>query len=184
MFPALLAPTLQQDPPPDDIYDIVVLAPKDSLLPMLLWILGIILLFLAIGLGLWWFLRKRSSAPTATPRGRVLQRLRLLEVREGTMEPNRFSQELSDALKDYLAENYGDPVRYETTQEFLHRSSGADASTIPQAAREELKHFLTVSEEVKFGNSSNAASLTSDLLRRAHSVVDLCDTIGEDGTRA
>ncbi len=180
MLPSLLALPLQQKPHEDDIYDIVVLAPKDSILPpLILGILGFFLLLALIGFGLWWFVWRNSSSPALSARRKILQKLRLLEVRENTMEPNRFSQALSNALKDYLAENYGDPVRYETTEEFLYRSSDAEASSIPQSARDELRQFLTVSEEVKFGNNANAAGLTSELFRRAHSVIELCDTVSE-----
>lgn len=95
------------------------------------------------------------------------------------MEPNRFAQELSDSLKDYLAERYGEPVRYETAQEFLRRSSEPGATFLPEAASEELRQFLNVAEEVKFGNTTHAASLTGSLLHRAKTVVELCDVIND-----
>lgn len=182
MYSSLLAPKLQQPPPPpEDIYDIVVLEPRESLLPALLWGAGVLLvLLILIGLLLWWLLKRKSSDPVLSARGKVNQKLRQLEIRENTMEPNRFAQELSDTLKDYLTEKYRDPVRYETAQEFLRRSSEPGASILPEAAAEELREFLTVSEEVKFGNSAHATSRTSLLLQRARSVVDLCDVISED----
>lgn len=179
VLPAM--PRLEGTPPEDDIYDIVVLAPKESLLPVILWALLALVLLLLAGVALWWLLRRRSRAPELSPRGRAIRRLHQFERREAALAPNAFAHGLSETIKDFLVESYGDPLRYETTEEFLRRSSTEDGATVPEAARRELVDFLLLADEVKFGASPDAARHGTGLLRKANSVIELCGQFGAVG---
>ena len=55
----------QQAPPEDDIYDIVVLAPKDPVWPIYLGIALLVLLLAAIGFAVWWWLRRSSPCSSS-----------------------------------------------------------------------------------------------------------------------
>lgn len=161
-------------PPADDILDIVVLAPRESAWGTVAWLLVIAILLVGLGILAWYLLRRFSSRREDTsPEARASRRLRELAERHGEMEPNPFALAVSDTLKDYLVEKFKDPVRFETTQEFLARSS-TGPSRLPRAARESLQEFLVSTEEIKFGNTSGAEQRTEPLLERAGMIVQLC----------
>jgi len=170
----------QQTPPPDDIYDIVVLAPKDPVWPIYLGAVLLLLVLVAIGLAIWWWRRRSGNKGAAlSPEQRVGKRLLELQQTQSSLDPNKFSLELSEALKDYLAEKFDDPIRYETAQEFLNRVS-RERSKMPEAAQQELQQFLLAGEELKFGNTEGAKSRTSPLFEAANRIVTLCQAIGGD----
>lgn len=166
----------QQPPPEDDIFDIVVFEPKDSQLGLWIWI-GVILLLLALGaIGAFLLIRKLSrKKQDLSPEGIVSRTLRDLSRRKGEMEPNEFSLAISDALKDYLVARFKDPVRYETTPEFLKRSS-LEQSELPSDAQASLRQFLATSEAVKFGNLPDADERAEPLLGLAASIVKQCQS--------
>ena len=168
-------------PPADDIYDIVVLAPKESMWGTVFWIVILALVLLLFAGLVWYFLRAAArKSEEASPEEQASRRLRELAVRREEMEPNRFALSVSDALKDYLSEKFEDPVRYETTQEFLERSS-KDESRLPRAARDSLREFLVSTEEIKFGNTPDAPERSEPLLDRAGMIVRLCQAEPREG---
>ncbi len=170
----------QQSPPDDDIYDIVVLAPKDPVWPIFLGIALLVLLLVAIGLAVWWWLRKSTrKADSLSPEARATEKLHHLKGRYGSLDANQFSLAVSETIKDYLAEKFDDPVRYETSQEFLSRVS-REHSKMPDAAQQELAQFLSTAEELKFGNTDGAEERAFPLLDIAGRIVALCQTIGDD----
>ncbi len=163
--------------PSEGIFDIVIPAPEPS------WsgILGV--LFLALGifgilLGLILFLlRHRDRGEKGpSPGQRVARELDGIDRLREDMEPSRFALAISEALKNYLAERFRDPVRYETTPEFLRRVSLAESS-LPPAAVQELRDFLTAAEEVKFGRPADAADLAAPLMRSARQLVAICESV-------
>ena len=171
----------QQTPPPDDIYDIVVLAPKDPVWPTVLGAALLLLFLIAIGIALWWWFRKsRNKSAVLSAEQRVGRRLRELQQMQSSMDPNKFALELSEALKDYLAEKFDDPIRYETAQEFLNRVS-RKRSRMPDAAQQELQRFLLASEELKFGNTDGAEDRTPPLLDSVSQIVKHCQ-VTEDNS--
>lgn len=170
MLPPFIAAA---EPGPDELYDIVVLQPKDSGLALLLWIVGIVLLLAAIGIAIWAWLWRRNLRNSPGPEEIASNRFRRLAVDREHLEPNRFALSVSDVLKDYLSARFEDPVRFETTQEFLKRSS-TGVSSLPEGARHKLHDFLRVSDELKFGNPRNADARTEPLLRMAADVVRAC----------
>ena len=175
-----MTPSLQQSAPPDEIYDIVVFAPRDSYLAPLLWLLLGLVLLAALGFALWWWLRKRSRTQPPSPRAVAMRRLRQLERQDASMEPNELAHEISATIKNFLAETYGDPLRYETAEEFLRRSSDGRRGGVPTAARRELERYLELAEIIQFANAPDAPAHTPELGQRARSVIELCHGIGED----
>lgn len=160
--------------PSDDILDIVVLEPKEPITSVIFWLLVAAILIIAFAIGLWSFLRHRARKKAVPPPEiRVADALKKLRVEREQLEPNRFSLRLSGALKDFLTEKYEDPVRYETTQEFLERISER-GSCLPEAAQNSLHEFLVASDELKFGNPVDAAEKTEPLLLKASEVIQNC----------
>ncbi len=92
------------------------------------------------------------------------------------LDASRYTLEVSDTLKDYLAQKFKDPVRFETTEEFLARIA-KEQTQLPDAAQQELQSFLVAAEEVKFGNAPDADRRAVPLIKRAENVVNLCQTI-------
>lgn len=175
-----MAPTLprfaQADAvPPDGLYDIVVPQAEPSLWPLLLSLVLALLLVAAVAWLVRHLLRQRQP-PIVPPQARALRVFDRIERQQGDLAPNRFVLAVSDALKDYFAERFHDPVRYETTEEFLVRLSHV-GTRLPPAAQQELRDFLTASEEVKFGNRPDASDWTRPLLQRARNLVGLCESV-------
>lgn len=164
--------------PADDILDIVVLEPRESFTSVAFWLILAALVLAVLGVALWLFFRSRSKRnATPPPEIRVAQSLKRLQVEREQLEPNHFSLRVSDALKDFLTEKFGEPVRYETTQEFLKRSSES-GSRLPGAAKESLAKFLIASDELKFGNPVDADEKTEPLLQKAGQVIQDCRPTG------
>ncbi len=160
--------------PSDDILDIVVLEPRESITSVIFWLLVVAILLIAFAIGSWIFLRHRARKKAVPPPEiRVAHALKKLRVEREQLEPNRFSLRLSDALKDFLTEKYEDPVRYETAQEFLERISKR-RSRLPEAAQNSLHEFLVASDELKFGNPVDADEKTEPLLLKAGEVIQNC----------
>lgn len=161
--------------PADDILDIVVLAPKESFTSVLFWLLVAILALIAMGVSIWLAFRNRTQSQSSPPPEiRVAHALKQLRVAREQLEPNQFSLRTSSALKDFLTEKFGEPVRYETTQEFLKRST-EEGSQLPEAAKNSLLEFLVAADELKFGNLADADERTAPLLEKAGQVVQACE---------
>jgi len=168
---------------PDELYDIVVLAPETSVWPLVIYGLLVLLLLAGIALIVWYYLRSRhTTAAKDSPAVLAQRQLRALEQSEGELEPNRYALALSETLKDFLAATFADPVRYETTQEFLGRLS-RQGTSLPPAAQQELRDFLIAAEEVKFGNAPGSETRTAPLLQKAKNLFSLCTAINSGSPR-
>jgi hypothetical protein len=177
---ALLA---QDSAAPDELYDIVVLAPEKSVWPLVFFVIAALVLLGAILWLIRFFLKSNSSGKgSESPANKAVRILHHLEQSRSGIEPNRFSLSLSETLKDFLSETFSDPVRFETTQEFLKRIT-SESTRLPPAAQEELKAFLVAAEEVKFGNPADGDKRTGPLLHQAKSVISLCRAINSEGDR-
>lgn len=175
MPPTLFTLAQADAAPPDGLYDIVLPPPEPSLWPLLLSLVLALLLVAAVV----WLVRhllRHRAPPAAPPQARALRALDRIERQQDELAPNRFVLTVSDVLKDYFAERFHDPVRYETTEEFLVRLS-REGTRLPSAAQQELRDFLTASEEVKFGNRPDASDWTRPLLHRARNLVALCESV-------
>jgi len=174
-----MPPLAQQAPPADDIRDIVVLEPPQSVWPLVLTIALALLAVAAVALLAWWWMRRSRRTAAMPPEARARDQFRRLAAERETMEPNRFGLAVSEALKTYLADKFDDPVRYETTPEFLERVA-REQPRLPDAAQQELRRFLTAADEVKFANAPDAAERTAPLLKMAENVVHLCQVVGQE----
>lgn len=168
----------QQTPGADELYDIVVLEPTPSIWPVVLWSTLGVLLLAAAAVALWYFLKDKNGDDRKSAGATVLNRLRNIERRQGELEPNQVGLAISDALKDYLSEKFDDPIRYQTSQEFLKRISSTK-STLPAPAQQKLLQFLAESEEVKFGNTLGAENKLLPLFKRANEIVLVCEDVNE-----
>ena len=169
----------QQSIGEDELYDIVVLTPRESVWPVLFWaILAALIVGIAVATAIY-FLVRNKSRPAASPAAKAASRISKIKQNEEALEVARYTVALSETLKDYLSEKYADPVRYETAQEYLNRIS-TTGSKIPDAAQQELAHFLSESEELKFANLSDADDRKSPLGRKAENVLNICESIGKD----
>lgn len=172
-------------PPPlgeDGLYDIVEVAPY-AFPWMLLWSgIATVVALLVIALAVLWFMRRTTRTQTESPHAKALRRLREVEASLNATEPSRTSLALSELLKDYLAERFRDSLRYETTPEFLRRIS-RESIKLPVAAQQDLSHFLTSADEIKFGNVPAAPSDIIDLHHLAARIINLCQTVGDDSNR-
>ncbi len=168
----------QTAPPENDIYDIVVLAPKDPLWPTIIWSLTGLLILGVLGYFLYRLLSPGKGKRPANLEAIAMQRLRTAQAQQEEVSPNAYTLALSEALKDYLSEKFKDPVRFETTQEFLGRISAAQ-SRLPVAAQQHLESFLVRADEVKFGNSSDGEKKAAPLGKIAEQVVQLCQVVND-----
>ena len=182
----MIAHLLAQAAPaaPEGLYDIVVPSPERPLWPVFVFLAIALLLVGGIVWLVIYLLRNRDASSTAPPPAvRTLKELDRVERDHEDLTPNRFSLAVSEALKNYFAERFRDPVRYETTEEFLARLA-REGTTLPPAAQQELRDFLTAAEAVKFGNSPDTAGLTRPLLKSARNLVSLCESVNaQPGSR-
>lgn len=166
---------------PDGIYDIVVPPPEPawgSMIGVLLLALGVFTII--IGLSLYLLRHRERGEKGASPGQRIARELDGIDRLREDLDSNRFALAISEALKNYLAERFQDPVRYETTPEFLRRVSLRE-SALPPAAVQELRDFLTTAEEVKFGRSAEAAEQSDPLMRSARQLVAICESVSAAG---
>lgn len=167
--------------PPEGIYDIIVPEAERPLWPLFVYLAVALLLIGGVVWLVFFLLGNRDPRTrTASPAVRAGRELESIERRRDELAPNAFALAVSETLKNYLAERFRDPVRYETTEEFLARLSRED-TRLPPAAQEALQAFLLSSEEVKFGHRSDAAGLCLPLLQRARQLITLCEAVSAPG---
>jgi hypothetical protein len=169
---------LAQQPGADELYDIAILTPEDSIWPVILWsLLALVLLIGALTLAICIIRSRKPVASLLSPKEKAAARFRLVQRRSDELKVNEIMLEVSDSLKDYLAEQYNDPLRYETTQEFLARIL-KEKTQLPIAAQEELRGFIVAADEVKFGSTSDSNQKCLPLINVAKNIVNLCETSG------
>ncbi|MDF1738095.1 MAG: DUF4381 family protein [Verrucomicrobiales bacterium] len=166
----------QQTPAADELYDIVVLEPIPPIWPQVFWAVLGILLLAGICVAIWYFLKRKNGNSEASALSKVKSRFVEIERGRGDLDANQFSLAISDALKNYLSEKFSDPLRYETSQEYLKRTSQLQ-NNLPEPARPLLANFLRESEEVKFGHTADADSKLLPLLKRADEIVNACEKV-------
>jgi hypothetical protein len=129
-------------------------------------------LLLATALAIFIFRRlSRKATRAQSPFQIARRRLDDLERQIAELTPNVFSVAVSDTLKDYLSQRYGDAVRYETSEEFLQRLSQARANALPLSTREDVASFLTVADEIKYGRPPDAEAGKVPLLDQARLII-------------
>ncbi len=179
-------PLIAQAPQTEDIRDIVVLAPEASIWPIVFWaVTGLLLVALIIGLIVFLIQRQKRIAHELAPETIALRSLTRLQADLQKMEPNAFGLEVSETLKNYLVAKFNDPIRYQTAEEFLSRfaDSAILDTPLPTAIHENLRTFISASEEIKFSKSPDTASQTAPLLALATNIVHLIQTIDESSKK-
>lgn len=160
---------------PEGIYDLLVPEAERPTWPLFVYCFIALLLIAGLAWLVLFLLRNRETrGDSEAADSRALRELDSLERRRDELTPNAFALAVSEALKNYLAERHRDPVRYETTEEFLDRLSRQD-TCLPPPAQQALQEFLTSAEEVKFGHRADAAASCAPLLQRARQLVALSE---------
>jgi len=157
-----------------DIKDVLPPDPVADYTPLLIGIAVVILLLVLVGSLLWFFLlkdRNRSRVP-ANPQQIALKKLREIAERAAELSPNEFSLQVSETLKDYLSARFGDPLRYETSEEFIARLSADGNARLPESKRNLVAGFVQISDEIKFGRPPDAEEKKPTLMQQARSVVE------------
>ena len=113
----------------------------------------------------------RGRAVGLSPLQRARQKLDGLAALADTLPTNAFSVAVSDTLKDYLSQRFGDPVRFETSEEFLVRLSQTGATTLPPVTREAVVRFLGMADEIKYGRPRDAEGKKLPLLELARETI-------------
>lgn len=172
-MPSILS---QAQGPDDDIKGIIVLEPDPGILPLVIWLAVVAGILLLVALLVWLIFRfGKRKEPKLSPEVAARRRLHRIEAEKTTLAPNEMALEISDALKDYLQERYKDPLRFETAQEFLARYVQPDQFLLPAPVHQDLRSFVIMSEEVKFGNPPDAERKIRHLFQLAHNVIKLSE---------
>ena len=160
------------DPPVPDIKDIVIPDPLPDYWPLVIGLgIGLVIVALVAAGGFFLYRYLRSREEKADPRQVALRCLQVIRMKGGQLSSNEFSLRVSEALKDYLSEQYGDPLRYETSEEFLLRMSEAPAASVPVSIQKKLVEFVRISDEVKFGLPPDAEHKKAPLLAQAQEII-------------
>jgi hypothetical protein len=150
-----------------------------GLWPMVLLIAGGILLLILVALGLAWLIkrpRKQQAAslePRRSPLEIALERLHRLKEDTSHLDPEPFTVEVSDIVRDYLEEALEVPAREQTSEEFLNAIAARDG--IPTVLHAHMPTFLESCDRVKFARQSLDAAQQESLLQTAESVVESTD---------
>ena len=156
-----------------DIQDIIPPEPITNIWPLIGWIaIGV----LAVALLVWllvhfMILDRRRPAPQRSPQQIALQKLGEIARNAGELTPNEFSLQVSDTLKDYLSARFGDPLRFETSEEFLSRISNSPVEWLSAEKRDTVAQFVSISDEIKFGRPPDAEARKPLLLDQARAVI-------------
>ncbi len=161
-----------------EIRDIVDDPPPFYWPPVIFITLSILLLITAVVIYCVLSYRKKNPKPTGPP-PEVVARLRLQELQSeaATMAPNKAGLEASEIVKDFLTSQYGDPIRYETAEEYLSRiampQQQAGAPVFSIGLLEQVKSFMSISQELKFAQLKEAKERIPNLVSQAEKIVSL-----------
>lgn len=161
------------DPPvvpnPPEIRDVVPPIPADAL-PVWVPVVGGILVVVAVGFALWWFLFRRS--PEAPPPSLVDVALAELDglARDGAGQtPHDFAIGVSDVLRRFFQEYYDLPATRQTSPEFLaHVTTHRE---VPGRFHGPLSEFLGAVDRAKFAVGDGGDIDRERLIETARSLV-------------
>lgn len=160
----------------DDIRDIMIERPPDSIVPVILWIALITAILVFSFFTLRKFLRRKVVVTGPPPEAIAINRLREISSQVDEMAPNKASLETSEAVKDFLTAQYEDPIRYETAEEYLTRISVAvegEGAKLPPTLTEEVRSFMSISQELKFAQLREAKSRIPSLIQQAEAIIGM-----------
>jgi hypothetical protein len=149
----------------EELHDIV--PPVDySLVPTWLVFVATFFALALIGFVVWLIARKRKTlAPSQSPRERALESLRRIEDEIERLNPYQFSIRVSDILRRYVTEQYDLPVTRQTSVEFLERLT--KASPFADDEKLLLEDFLNRCDLIKFARYEATTADSRQLLEEA-----------------
>ena len=181
--PATMPLSTAQAASEQDIKDIVVLTPQESIWGLVIWMIIAAVVLAAIVWLVYSLIKRAGHRAVETSPGTVAVRaLQKLEQETKDMDPNAFGLELSETVKNYLAAKFNDPIRYETAGEFLSRfaNSSIPVTSLPTSVHQNLRDFVSSSEEIKFARTADARSKMEPLLKLATDIIRLIETVNQD----
>ena len=171
-----LTTLIAQAQPPNlpDIEEIDIPEPLPDPWKSLIWIGIGILIFIAVAAVVITIvlMLTREKKRTLTAEYVALKRLGEIEPRAPELTPNEFSIQVSVTLKDFVQSRFNDPVRFETTEEFLHRITEKPTIAITPQVRDQLADFLKIAEEIKFGLPPDAEARKMPLIQLAKEIIE------------
>ncbi|MDF1753004.1 MAG: hypothetical protein P1U89_09540 [Verrucomicrobiales bacterium] len=167
----------QSDAPIEDIRDIMIERPPASPLPLVISIVLGILVLGAFILGLKKVLSRESKFTGPPPEFTARKRLSQIGKQIEEIPPNKASLDTSEAVKDFLAAQYDDPIRYETAEEYLTRITHSEEKPgkikLPSSLTEQIRTFMSTSQELKFAQLKEARERVPTLLKQAESIIEM-----------
>lgn len=147
--------------------------------PLILMIAAAVLLVLLTAFLLHRFIKRPRRAPlpdTEQKRSALeiaLERLRRLGSGDARIEPEPFTVEVSDIVRDYLEEALSIPAREQTSEEFLGTLSSRE--NLPAVLHAHMPAFLESCDMVKFARQRLDSAQQENLLATAREVVESTD---------
>jgi hypothetical protein len=150
----------------EEFHDIAPPVDYSLVPPWLVFCLAALALTL-IGLGIWWFIRRRARTPAAvrSPRDRALERLEAARVEIDRETPYQFSIRVSDILRRYVTEQYQLPLTRQTSVEFL--AAAARGAEFSEDDKTLLSDFLNRCDLIKFARYEATIADSEVLLEEA-----------------
>lgn len=158
-----------------DIRDIVIRKPPGSLVPVILFVLVVVAFLIGGGIMLRRLLSREGERPGPPPERVAISRLRQISSHVEELDPNQASLETSETVKDFLSAQYGDPIRYETAEEYLARITATENSgpRLSTSLIEEVRSFMSISQELKFAKLREARSRIPALIGQAEAIIGM-----------
>jgi hypothetical protein len=147
-----------------------------GLWPVILMIAGgVVLVLLGLALIYWMLKRPRKEKPASlepkrSPLDIALERLYQLKSGKSSLQPEPFTVEVSDIVRDYLEEALEVPAREQTSEEFLNTLSTREG--MPGVLHKQMPEFLASCDMVKFARQSLDTEQQDSLLETARCVVE------------
>ena len=144
--------------------------------PLFLWwqwawiAVGLILLLI----GLKMLLKSKVKPPT--PVNNLKSALeRLSEIEQKELNDVELATEASLLTRQYLQHQFNNPSLFQTHQEFINQLNSSDEKNdlerIPEAARNEITHYLKVLGEHKYSPSSDLPAEKEKLIRHTETLL-------------
>src|SRR5215475_7446289 len=149
----------------EEFHDIAPPVDYSLIPPWLVFVISFVLLSL-LGLGVWWFVRRRKpELPPKLPREIALEELEQIRSEIERMNPYQFSIRVSDILRRYVSQQYGLPATRQTSIEFL--TAAAKAPSFSADDKSLLEDFLSRCDLIKFARYEATTSDSKLLLEEA-----------------
>jgi hypothetical protein len=133
-------------------------------------IVGAAALAVLLGSGIYWLFRRMRRVRMKTPAEIALQRLERARTLASQGRATELSDELSDAVREYIQARFELRAPHRTTEEFLHELLSARQNPIA-AHREALAEFLGACDLAKFARFTIDVEHMNGMLDAAESFV-------------